>query len=72
MGLKVLPRSHSSATWCIMANAFMWCLPTTVHKEWCVGYYCSNDKESQHNVDTNISLRYLSCFLNKSMNGVVV
>ena len=28
-GLKV----HSSATWCIMVNVSMWCLPTNVHKE---------------------------------------
>ena len=52
---------HSSATWFIMANASMWCLPTNVHKEWCVGFY-RNDKEShtfqwqkplilQHDVD---------------------
>ena len=27
--LKILPSSHSSATWCIMVNVSMWCLPTT-------------------------------------------
>ena len=37
--LKVLPSSHSSATWCIMVNASIWCLPTNVHKERCVGFY---------------------------------
>ena len=37
--LKTLPSSHSSATWCIMVNVSMWCLPTTVHKEWCARYY---------------------------------
>ena len=25
-GPKVLPSSHSSATWCIMVDAFMWML----------------------------------------------
>ena len=30
----------------IMANASMWCLPTSVQKEWCVGFHYSNDKES--------------------------
>ena len=74
--LKILPSSHSSATWCIMVNASMWCLPTTGHKEWCARYYYRNDKEShalqwgepfilQHDVDTNIALTYLSSF---SMN----
>ena len=37
------PRSHteghSSATWCYMANASMWCLPTIVQKEWFVGFH---------------------------------
>ena len=46
LDLKILPSSHSSATWCIMVNVSMWCLPTTVHKEWCARYYCRNDKES--------------------------
>ena len=27
--LKILPSSHSSATWCIMVKVSMWCLPTT-------------------------------------------
>ena len=31
-GLKVIPSSHSSATWCIMVNASMWCLPTNIHE----------------------------------------
>ena len=63
--LKILPRSHSTATWCIMVNVSMWCLPTTAHKEWCARYYYRNDKESytfqrqnpfilQHDVHTNI------------------
>ena len=34
--LRILPSTHSSATWCIMVNVSMWCLPTTVHKEWSV------------------------------------
>ena len=29
-----------------MVNVSMWCLPTTVHKEWCARYYYRNDKES--------------------------
>ena len=33
IGLKILPSSHSTATWCIMVNVSMWCLPTTAHKE---------------------------------------
>ena len=64
--LKILPGSHSAATWCIMVNVSMWCLPTTAHKEWCAKYYYRNDKESytfqrqnlfilQHGVHTNIS-----------------
>ena len=42
--LKILP--SSSATWCIMVNVSMWCLPTTVHEEWCARYYYRNNKES--------------------------
>ena len=65
--LKILPSSHSSATWCIRVNVSnMWCLPITVHKEWCARYYNRNDKESctfqrhnpfilQHDVHSNIS-----------------
>ena len=45
-GLKILPSSHSTATWCIMVNVSMWCLPTTAHKEWCARNYYRNDKES--------------------------
>ena len=56
-----------------MVNAFMWCLPTSVQKEWCVGFHYRNDKEShtfqrqkplilQHDVDTDVSLTYLSSF----------
>ena len=44
--LKVLQSIHSCATWCIMVNASMWCLPTTIHKDWCARYYYRNDKES--------------------------
>ena len=64
-GLKILPSSHSTATWCIIVNVSMWCLPTTAHKEWCARYYYRNDKETytfhrqnpfilQHDVHTNI------------------
>ena len=71
--LKMPPSSHCSAPWCIMANASMWCLPTNVHKEWYIGFYYRNDKESltfqrqkplilQHDVDTAISFTYLSSF----------
>ena len=42
--LKVIPSGHSSVTWCYMAS--MWCLPTNVQKEWCVGFHYRNDKES--------------------------
>ena len=63
--LKILPSSHSTATWCVMVNVSMWCLPTTAHKEWCARYYYRNDKESYiiqrqnpfillHDVHTNI------------------
>ena len=31
--LKILSSSHITATWCIMVNVSMWCLPTTAHKE---------------------------------------
>ena len=27
LALKVLPSSHSTATWCVMVNVSMWCLP---------------------------------------------
>ena len=75
--LKVIPRSHSSATWCYMANASMWCLPTNVQKEGCVGFHYRNDKEShifqwqnplilQHFI--NISIK----FFNKSTHSFVV
>ena len=51
----------------------MCCLPSNVQKEWCVGFYYRNDKEShtfqqrkplilQHDVDTDISLTYISSF----------
>ena len=52
----------------------MWCLTTiNVQKERCVGYYYRNDTEShtvqqqkplilQHDLDTDISLTYLSSF----------
>ena len=57
MALKILPNSHSIATWCIMVNVSMWCLPTTDHKEWSskftvvtegnpVRYYYRIDKET--------------------------
>ena len=56
-----------------MVKASMWCLTSYVHKEWCVGFYYRNDKESHsfqrqkplilhHDVDTDISLTYLSSF----------
>ena len=45
-GLKILPSSHSTATWCIMVNVSMWCLPTTAQREWCARYYYMNDKEN--------------------------
>ena len=59
MALKVIPSGHSSTS--------MWCLPTSVQKEWCVGFHYRNDKEShtfqwrkllilQHDVDTDVSL----------------
>ena len=44
--LKVIPCGHSSATWCYVVNASMWCLTTNVQKEWCVGFHYMNDKES--------------------------
>ena len=28
--LKVIPNNHSSATWCVMVNASMWCLPILI------------------------------------------
>ena len=78
--LKVLQSSHSSAIWCIMANVSMWCLPTNIHKEWDVGFYYRNAKESytfqwqkplilQHDVDLDISLTYLSS-LSKNQHAV--
>ena len=56
-----------------MANVSVWCLPTSVQKEWCVGFYYRNDKEShtfqwqkppilQHDVDTYVLLTYVSSF----------
>ena len=56
-----------------MANASMWSLPTNVQKKWCVGIHYRKDKESptfqwqkslilKHDVDTDISLTYLSSF----------
>ena len=35
----MIPSGHTSVTWCYMANVSMWCLPTSVHKEWCVGFH---------------------------------
>ena len=76
--LKILPSSHSTATWCIMVNVSMRCLPTTAHKEWCARYYYRNDKISytfqrqnpfilQHDVHTNIPYTYqLSFSINQS------
>ena len=72
--LKVIPSGHSSGTWCYMVNVSMWCLPTSVQKEWCVGSHYRNDKEShtfqwqkplilQYDVDTDVSLSYASSFL---------
>ena len=69
--LKVIPSCHSSATWCFMGNASMWCLPNSAQKEWCVGFHYRNVKEShtfqrrkplilRHPVDTDVSLTYLS------------
>ena len=57
----------------IMVNVSMCCLPTSVQKEWCVGFHYRNDKEShkfqrrkplilQRDVDTDVSLTYLSRF----------
>ena len=68
--LKILPSGHSSATWCIMVNVSMWCLPTTAHKEWCARYYYRNDKESYtfQRQNPNISVK----FFNKSMLDFVV
>ena len=56
-----------------MANVSLWCLPTSVQKEWCVGFHYRNDKEShtfqrqkplilQHDVDTYVLLTYVSSF----------
>ena len=55
-----------------MVNASMWCLPTHVQKEWCVGFHYRNNKEIiyfndervilQHDVDTDIPVTYLSSF----------
>ena len=71
--LKILPSDHSSATWCYMVNASMLCLPSSVQKEWCVGFHYRNDKGShtfqrqkplilQYDVDTDVSLTCLSSF----------
>ena len=76
--LKVIPSGHSSAICFYMAHASMWCLPSSVQKEWCVGFHYRNDKEShtfqwrkplilQHDVD-NISIK----FFNKSTHSFVV
>ena len=58
----------------IMVNAsILRCLPASVQKEWCVGFHYRNDKESrtfqqrkrlilQYDVDTDVSLTYLSRF----------
>ena len=50
LDLKVIPSGHSSATWCYIVNASivyslqsMRCLPTSVQKEWCVGFHYRND-----------------------------
>ena len=65
-----------------MVNVSMWCLPTTVHKEWCARYYYRNDIESYtfqqqnpfilkhdiHKYFINISDK----FFNKSTNSFVV
>ena len=51
----------------------MWCLPTTVHKDWCAGHYYRNDKEShtfqwckplilQYDIDTNIFIHIYQVF----------
>ena len=56
-----------------MGNASMWCLANSAQNEWCVGFYYRNDKEShtfqrqkplilRHDVDTDVSLTYLSSF----------
>ena len=66
-----------------MANTSMWCLPTNVHKECCVGFHDRNDKEShafqqqkplilQHDVGSDISLTYLLSFVNESTHSFVV
>ena len=71
--LKVIPSGHSSATWCYMVNASMWRLLTSARKKWCIGFHFRNNKEShtfqrgkplilQHDVDTDVSLSYLSGF----------
>ena len=57
----------------VLPPGVIWRMPTTVHKEWCARYYYRNDKENhtfqqrkplilQHDVDTDISLTYLSSF----------
>ena len=50
--LKILPNSHSTATWCIMVNVSMWCLPTNVYKEWCARYYYRNDKDNSEKFES--------------------
>ena len=65
-----------------MVYASMWCLPTSVQKERCVGFHYRNDKEShtfqrrkplilQHNVYTDVSLTYLSS-LKKNQHTVLL
>ena len=55
-----------------MANASMWCLPTSVKKDWCVAFHYRIDKEShtfqrrkplilQH-ADTDVSLNIYQGF----------
>ena len=80
LNLKVLPGSHSSATWCNIAHVFMLCLPTSIHKEWRDGHHFTNNKEShtfqqqkpfflQYTIDTNVLCTYLSSF---SMNQLMI
>ena len=72
---------YGMAPWCYMVNTSMWCLPTSVQKEWCVGFHYRNYKEShtfqqqktlilQHNVGTDVSLSIK--FFNKSTYSLVV
>ena len=41
----LIPSCHSSTSWCIMANASMWCLLTTIHKVWHAEHYYRQDTE---------------------------